>query len=215
MTSNLSSLMGKSFSNKFISPQKTVYRTNAIILSISRIRDNQTRIVVISQDYGKITGWWNKKNITGIDLWDIVELLISRDGGKNNIKGIDIRTPGWSRNWNYIRIVSFLETLRIIGKMSVEWVECRWLYEDISEFIRYGKTEDMHSGHHTVFQMRLLKSLGSMDRTILGADPILGYIYDNISHTPLNRILSSINIKTEHISQIQKINLHSLYMLEQ
>jgi hypothetical protein len=45
-----------------------VYKVQAVILSITRIRDNQTRIVMISREYGKITGWWNKKNITGIDL---------------------------------------------------------------------------------------------------------------------------------------------------
>lgn len=72
----------------------------------------------------------------------------------------------------------------------------------------------MSTRHHTVFQMRILKSLGSMDREILGEDPILRYIYDHISHTPLERILSSTNVREEHITQIQKINLHSLYMLE-
>ena len=62
--------------------------------------------------------------------------------------------------------------------------------------------------------MRILKSLGSMYRAALGDDPILRYIYDNISHTPLERILSSVNVRDEHITQIQKVNLHSLYMLE-
>ena len=97
-----------------------MYKTNAVILSISRIRDNQTRIVMISQEYGKITGWWSKKNISGIDLGDIIEVLISRDGGKNQVKNIDIKTPGWSRTWNYVRIVAFLETLRIVNQRSRE-----------------------------------------------------------------------------------------------
>lgn len=169
---------------------------------------------MISQEYGKITGWWNKKNISGIDLGDIIEVLVSRDGGKNQVKNIDIKTPGWSRNWNYVRIVAFLETLHIVNKMSREWSECRSLYEDTAGFITYGRSQDMSLGHHTVFQMRILKSLGSMDRSILGDDPILRYIYDHISHTPLDRILSSSNVRTEHIDKIQQANLHSLYMLE-
>ena len=169
---------------------------------------------MISREYGKITGWWNKKNITGIDLWDIIEVLISRDGSKNSIKNIDIKTPGWSRTWNYMRIVAFLETLRIVNKMSIEGAECRSLYEDTAGFITYGRSQDMDTWHHTVFQMRILKSLGSMDPELLGDDPILRYIYDHISHTPLDRILSSANIRREHIDQIQQANLHSLYMLE-
>ena len=169
---------------------------------------------MISREYGKITGWWNKKNITGIDLWDIVEVMISRDGSKNTIKNMDILTPGWSRSWNYVRILAFLETLRIVNKMSIEGAECQSLYTDTAGFITYGRHQDMNLGHHTVFQMRILKSLGSMDRAILWDDPILRYIYDHISHTPLDRILSSSNMRTEHIDKIQQANLHSLYMLE-
>jgi hypothetical protein len=45
-----------------------LYKFRAIILNINKIRDNNTRIVMLSAEYGKITGWWNKKNITGIDL---------------------------------------------------------------------------------------------------------------------------------------------------
>jgi hypothetical protein len=172
------------------------------------------RIVMISQEYGKITGWWNKKNVTWIDLGDIIEVLISRDGGINQIKNIDIKTSGWSRHWGYMRIVAFLETLCIINKMTREWAECRSLYEDTALFITYGISQDITLWHHSVFQMRILKSLGSMDRDALGDDPILRYIYDHVSHTPLNRILSSSNVRTEHITKIQQVNLHSLYMLE-
>lgn len=191
-----------------------MYRIQAIILNISRIRENQTRIVMMSREYGKITGWWSKKNISGIDLWDIVEVFILREWSRNTIKNIEIKTPGWSRTWNYIRIVAFMETLRIINKMSMEGIEQSSLYEDIAGFIRYGRTQDMNTGHHTIFQMRILKSLGSMDRATLWDDPILNYIYDHISHTPLERILSSSNVKNEHITKIEQINLHSLYMLE-
>lgn len=191
-----------------------MYKVQAVILSIQRIRDNQTRVVMISREYGKITGWWNKKNITGIDIWDLIEVLISRQESKNLIKNIDIQIPGWSKSWNYGRIISFLDTLHMVNKMSIEWSECYTLYEDIAKFITYGKSQDINIGHHTVFQMRILKSLGSMDQGMLGTDPILRYIYDHISDTPLDRILSSSTLKTEHIAKIQQINLHSLYMLE-
>jgi hypothetical protein len=169
---------------------------------------------MISREYGKITGWWNKKNITGIDLWDIVEVLISRDGSKNTIKSVDILTPGWSKNWSYARIIAFLDTLNIVNKMSIEGNECRSLYGDTEKLITYGRSQDMNPWHHVVFQMRILKTLGSMDRGMLWDDPILIYIYDHISHTPLERILSFSNVRIEHIAKIQQINLHSLYMLE-
>lgn len=74
-----------------------MYRFPAIILSITRIRDNNTRIVLLSREYGKITGWWNKKNITGIDIGDIAEVLISREGTKNTIKNVDIKIHAWNK----------------------------------------------------------------------------------------------------------------------
>jgi hypothetical protein len=88
------------------------------------------------------------------------------------------------------------------------------LYEDTSLFIEYSNRENVNLYHYSIFQMRILKALGSMDQEIFGEDAILRYIYKNISHTPLERILSSENLKNEHITQIQKINLHSIYMLE-
>lgn len=170
---------------------------------------------MISLEYGKITAWWNKKNITGIDLWDIVEVLISRENTKNTIKNIEVITHGWNREWDYTRIVSFLETLCIINRISRDASECRSLYEDTLLFIEYGQRENMQLYHYCIFQMRILKALGSMDGEMIGEDAVLRYIYQHISHTPLERILGSSKIKNDHIEKIQQINLHSIYMLEQ
>ncbi len=169
---------------------------------------------MITPEYGKITGWWNKKNITGIDLWDVVEVLLSRDTHKNTIKNMEVTVSWWNRNWDYLRIVSFLETLRIITKISVDGHECRSLYDDTYLFIAYGHRASMNVYHYSIFQMRILKALGSMDPAVLWDDSIMHSIYEHISHTPLERILSSSKIKWEHITKIQQINLHSIYMLD-
>ena len=192
-----------------------MYRSRAIILSITKIRDNNTRIVMLSQDYGKITGWWNKKNITSIDIWDIIDVFISRENTKNIIKNIEIITPWWSRDWNYQQIFSFLETLHIISKISIDGNKCQSIYEDVSQFINYWLHQTLELCHYVIFQMRIIKSLGSMNPDILWDDKILQYIYTHISHTRLEKILSSSNIKNEHISKIQQINLHSIYLLNQ
>ncbi|NRH21158.1 hypothetical protein HOO68_03880 [Candidatus Gracilibacteria bacterium] len=169
---------------------------------------------MISREYGKITGWWNKKNITGIDLGDVIEVLLVRDDNKNTIKNIDLITSGWNRNWNYLQIASFLKTLHIIGQISVDNQETIQLYDDAYFLIRYGLKNLLDHCHYTIFQMRILKSLGSMNPEMLGDDPILKYIYNNISNSPLERILSA-NIKNNHISIIEQINLNSIYSLRQ
>ena len=190
-----------------------LYRFRAIILNINKIRDNNTRIVFISHEYGKITGWWNKKDISWVDIWDIVEVLISRDTSKNIIKSIEIIMPGWHKNWNYTRIYSFLETLHLVSKISIDGQDCPQLYNDLLFFIEYGIKQDIDISQYTIFQMRLLKAIGSMNPEMFWDDNILQYIYNNISHTPLEKILSSSKIKDEHVSKIKQINLHSIYML--
>lgn len=192
-----------------------MYRSKAIILSITKIRDNNTRIVMLSQEYGKITGWWNKKNITSIDIWDIIDVFISRESTKNIIKNIEIITPWWSRDWNYQQILSFLETLNIINKISIDGNKCQSIFEDVSQFIHYWLHQTLELCHYVIFQMRIIKSLGSMNPDFLWDDKILQYIYNHISHTRLERILSSSNIKNEHVSKMQQINLHSIYLLNQ
>ena len=53
-----------------------------------------------------------------------------------------------------------------------------------------------------------------MNPDILGNDPILQYIYKNITHSPLERVLSA-NIKNNHINIIEQANLNSIYTLKQ
>jgi hypothetical protein len=108
-----------------------------------------------------------------------------------------------------------METLHILNKVSIDGMDCKKLYEDITFFIKYGIDKEMSLFHYVAFQMRILKSLGSMDPNMFSGDPILEYIYNNISHTPLERIFGSKNIKIDQIEKLQKINLHSIYMLHQ
>jgi hypothetical protein len=169
---------------------------------------------MLTREYWKITWWWSKKNITGIDLWDVVEVLISRDKNKNTIKNVDFVTSWWNKNWNYSQIFSFLKTLHIINQISIDNHECFQLFDDTYFLIRYGIKNVLNSDQYTIFQMRVLKSLWSMNPDILGNDPILQYIYKNITHSPLERVLSA-NIKNNHINIIEQANLNSIYTLKQ
>jgi hypothetical protein len=170
--------------------------------------------VLLSREYGKITAWWNKKNVTGIDIGDIADILLSREWGKNTLKSVDIKVHGWSKWWQYDRIIAFLETIHIVGKMGMEWQESRWLYEDLSRCIQIGKTQDMSISQYTIFQMRILKSLGVMNGERFTRDSILRYIYENVSHTPLERVLLASPLKMEHLTEIRMANLQSLEMLK-
>ncbi len=192
-----------------------MYRFRAIILNINKIRDNSTRIVFISSEYGKITGWWNKKDITGIDIWDIVEILLTRENSKNIIKNIELKIPGWDKNWNYNRIYSFLETLHLIGKITIDETDAPKIYADLSYLIIHSTNLELDIWKYSLFQMRILKNLWSMNPEMCMDDPILQYIYENISSASLEKIMTSSNIQESQIEKIKKINLHSIYLLNQ
>lgn len=61
--------------------------------------------------------------------------------------------------------------------------------------------------------MRILKSLGVMNEERFTRDTILRYIYEHISHTPLERVLLASPLKIEHLTEIRMANLQSLEML--
>ena len=170
---------------------------------------------MLSAEYGKITGWWNKKNITGIDLWDIVEVCIFRDNNKNTIKQLEPICSWWNKEWEYTQIHNFLETLNLANKITIDGSDSVHLYNDLVFLIEYGNKKQLSIEHFTIFQMRILKNLWSMNPEMFQDDPILTYIYEHISHSPLERILSASNIKFDQIEKIKKINLHSIYLLQQ
>jgi hypothetical protein len=61
--------------------------------------------------------------------------------------------------------------------------------------------------------MRILKSLGVMNEERFIGDNVLRYIYENISHTPLERVLLASPLKMEHLAEIRMANMQSLEML--
>jgi UDP-N-acetylglucosamine transferase subunit ALG13 len=69
--SNLSKII-----SSFDLKKKYVYRAQAIILYKQILRDHQVRIVLFSEEYGKITAW--AKSSDGGDIGSIAEILIER-----------------------------------------------------------------------------------------------------------------------------------------
>lgn len=53
-----------------------MFRTAAIILYTQKIRDTQTRVVLFTYDFGKITVWYKKH--TCPDIGTIIEAHIER-----------------------------------------------------------------------------------------------------------------------------------------
>lgn len=192
-----------------------MYRFKAIILQIDRIRDGYTRFLVLSQEYGKVSAWYHKKDISWIDLGDLTEIVISREGGINHVRHIESLTPSWIQDATYQGVVAFLETLKIITLVTIEWSDDRGIYRDIRDLITLWHRLSLKSDHYIIFQMRILHKIGYMDPNRFSHCPILKYIYQHIASTPLEKILQSQNIKKPQLEQIQETNWYTLHMLQQ
>jgi recombinational DNA repair protein (RecF pathway) len=89
-----------------------VYRVNAIILYRQPIRDNHIRTVLFSEEFGRITAWEKRQEIG--DIGNMVEVLIERIAGQNQIKKLDIRHALSTDSWSYKELIEYLKLLHIL-----------------------------------------------------------------------------------------------------
>lgn len=190
-----------------------MYRFHAIILNIMKIRDTSTRYTLLTKEYGKITAWEKKKSSHGVDIGDIIEVLIERKWEINTLQKTQLLSCGSKNYKNYDHIILFLKTLKIAHAVSSEW-EWSSVFSDISYFIRFCEKNPITESHHILLQMRILKNFWVMNSIGFESDPILRYIYHNICTKPLESILQTQKIQTDHLEHIKKNNLHSLYLLK-
>jgi recombinational DNA repair protein (RecF pathway) len=190
-----------------------VFRFQAIILRISHIHEQKTYIVLLSQEYGRCTSWWNKKNISGFDIGDIVEVFIHRDGSVNIIKNMELKLSAWDHCSSYEQIIGFLETIKIISHISIESGWANEVFTETMKLIRFRDKNTIEQLHYTLFQMRILKQAWFLDESRFQSSPVLRYMYSHITTTPLEKILTTRNVSTSDISIIHDSNLHTLYSL--
>lgn len=65
-----------------------MYTLNAIILETYPIHERRHRMIILTREYGKITGWYTG-SLHSVDIGDIVSVGISRKEGINHIKWIE------------------------------------------------------------------------------------------------------------------------------
>jgi hypothetical protein len=103
----------------YVNQLSTVFKTEAIILSIDTIRDNNIRIVVLAKEYGKISCWYKKRQFLH-DIGDIIFLTIERNNSINTIKYTESIMSPREESWNYIKITTFLESLSLMYTLLPE-----------------------------------------------------------------------------------------------
>lgn len=152
-----------------------MYRVQAIILYRQTIRDNQSRTILFSQDFWKITTWekWNQ----GWDIWSTIEALIERIRWQNHLKKIEILNVPSLSGWSYEEVAEYLYIFQMLYSALPDWVEHLWLYRDIHYFTSMVNSLVGKVCFITYLQARIMKKLGYLDTSRYSKNILLSEFY--------------------------------------
>lgn len=178
-----------------------MYRIQAIILYKQIIRDDQIRIILFSEEYGKITAWekWNS-------WWDIgsrVEVLIDRKDGQNKIKKLDILSLPSLDSWSYESVLEYLYLMQILYDTLPEWAEQRGTYRDVSECICSIDALVWKVGILLSMQVRVLKNMWYLNISFFSWFQTLSEWYKTIHSISMKSMLSDTTLCDTHRDAIK------------
>ncbi len=185
-----------------------MYSIQAIILNKRYIREKQFHITLFSREYGKISVWCYKKHFSW-DIWDIISCSVERKNNINKLKNFSIRHHLIKKHWEYTTLIQFLYTIKSISEVFAEYDNASYIYDDYTITLK-NTGESISYDQSLLLQMRILKYSGLLNPSFFENDPVLDYIYKNITKTPLSKILSAKSLKETQKEIIQKGNLYTL-----
>ena len=179
----------------------TVFRTDAIILYKQKIRDTQTRVVLFTYDFGKITVWY-KKSVCP-DIGTIIEAHIERKWSINHLISYDTSGFWEQESPCYEETIHILHIFHTLYDTLPDGVSHTHIFEDL----RYLLTHFASLGHRyqslLLFHSRILKQLGYMKESLFSLDTITRYVYKNIDTSSMKSITSSMKLEITHIECLQ------------
>jgi len=188
-----------------------LFKTKAIILSIDTIRDNNIRIVCLTEEYGKISCWYKKK-VFSHDIGDIVFMSIERLSWINVVKYTENIYSPREENWSFQKIYIFLESLSLIGKLLPEAAPYGNIFNDYKSLLSH--MQEIHTlweHHYLLFQFRILRTLWYIWYESVERSSITGYIYKNILSTPLEKVFASKELTDMDFSIIRVANQEAVH----
>ncbi len=190
-----------------------MFKTQAIILHVQKIRDSKVRIIFFTREYGRISCWFKKREFSH-GIWDIVLIYIERIGSENMLRTVEARQSIIMNTWKYCTIIPFLEIIRIFYALLPESVPHTNIFDDYLWLVLSLREWNIISlFHYILFQFRILKILGIIDGSKLTWNPRMNYIDSHITIVPIRRILESKPLNPWEWELLQKINLQALYRL--
>lgn len=199
-----------------------MFRSQVIVLYIQKIRDDRTRLILFSKEYGKIT-CWSKKQVLS-DIGNIANILIERKWWENYLKSIDTVVSLDSKLQSYDEISHFLDMIRTLYRLLPDSAEQRWLYDDIHELIYTFQTREILNINKNIFSIwniqlfilihiRILKKLGFLNQWLFHGSDILKYIYLHIEKKLIQEIAEGKSLEQNLIETLKSIILQTHYSL--
>ena len=189
-----------------------MFKTQAVILHIHKIRDLQWRIVVFSREYGKISCWTSKTKFDH-DIWDIVNLIVERKEWRNIINKVDYFITNQKQIWSYDTLRRFLEILKTLYIVLPEMVPQNRIFSDYKSLIEFHNTCEVLDDIYPLFLLRILKTLWFVGEDEFRENQVLLYIFRNIESEKIQKILQTKKLQTSDRESIDKINLLSLHRI--
>lgn len=188
-----------------------MFNTESIILSIHTIRDNNTRIVCMTRDYGKISVWYKKKQFCH-DIGDIVFMSIDRIAWVNILKYTESLMSPRETCWTYKKIFIFLQNLQLMYWLIPEEVRHDSIFSDYRWLLLHMQSiGNLQEDHYLLFQFRILRALWYIWSENFRDRPIANYMFDNILKTPLTHLLKAKELKIEDKQIIEYSNQEAIY----
>ncbi len=189
-----------------------MFKTQAIILHIHKIRDLQWRIIVFSREYGKISCWTYKTKFDH-DIGDIVMLVLERKGWRNIVSKVEQFLSNQKPIWHYDALKRFLEIIKTLYLLLPEMVPQNQIFWDYKKLIEFHNTCEVLDDIYTLFLLRILKTLWFVGEDEFRENQVLLYIFRNIESEKIQKILETKKLQTSDRETIDKINLLCLHRI--
>lgn len=179
-----------------------MFHNHGIVLHLQKIRDGQTRIIFLTEDYGKITTWEKGKSLRGSG--SIGELYVTRTWWHNYIKDFEVRKTIFQENWNYKETLAFLYIIQTLYEALPEGVPYQSIFLDMKELI--FSLEKLWERYQIflLIHIRILKKLWYLRNELFLSSPKIRYIYENIDTSNINKLLNSSVLEASIIYSIEK-----------
>ncbi len=188
-----------------------MFKSHAIILHKQKIRDGQTRVILFTRDFWRVTGW--EKKSYSPDIWSIVEVSIERISGQNKIKNFDIKTSLSQENWNYDETIWFLHILQTLYDLLPESSPHVSIFDDFSLMIEEINWNVWKMQLFLLTHIRILKKLWTLKDELFSYDKVLYYIYVNIDLKNINTIFRSKTLEINYLNCIRKSILEARHFI--